>query len=260
MDFSRMKVNKRKAPRHDHRTLQLGKYLLHTHACQPNTLPPVPDTFDWSLPVTSLQMWDNDTVGDCTCAAFANALAVWAANTGQPFNVTTADVIAMYSAISGYVPGDETTDTGCDPLDVLNYLRKTGLAGHKIGAFLSVNPLLPQELRIASYLGMGIYTSVELPLSAQTQSMWDVVGDGKTGPSEAGSWGGHEVWSPARDTTGIETVLTWATRVRMSPAFAAKYASMRYVIISQDQLNGVGQTPYNINMDQLKADLQQVTA
>jgi len=260
MDFSQFKVNKRKTPRHDHRTLQLGKYLMRAYQFNnPNTLPPVPDTFDWSLPVKSLQMWDNDTVGNCTCAAFANALAVWAANTGKEFHITTADVLAMYSEISGYIPGDETTDTGCDPLDVLNYLRTTGLAGHKIGAFLSVNPLLPQELRIASYLGMGIYTSVELPLSAQIQSMWDVVGN-ESESAQAGSWGGHEVWSPARDITGIETVLTWATRVRMSPAFAAKYASMRYVIISQDQLNGVGQTPYNINLDQLKADLQQVTA
>ena len=258
MNFSSMKVNKRLVPfRHDHRTLCLGKYLKYDHVCQPPQLPPVPAAFDWSEPLTNLQMWDNDKVGDCTCAAFANALAVWCANTGREFNVTTADVLAMYSAVSGYIPGDETTDTGCDPLDVLNYLRKTGLAGHKIGAFLAVNPVLPQEICIAGYLGMGTYTSVALPLSAQTQTVWDVV-DGPSG--RVGSWGGHEVWTPGVDTIGTESVLTWATKISMTSAFARKYADLRYVLISPDQLNGVGQTPYNINLDQLRADLEQVTS
>src|SRR5215831_17287905 len=63
-------------PRHDHRTLRLARYL-------PTSLPPPPASCDWSTKDSpAWGMMDNDTLGDCTCAAMGHAIQVWTASNG----------------------------------------------------------------------------------------------------------------------------------------------------------------------------------
>src|SRR5208282_5056272 len=71
-------------------------------------LPTPPATKDWSSagqPALS-NIYDNDTLGDCVIAGGYHVDAVWTGNAGQLFTATDQQIIADYSAIGGYVPGD----------------------------------------------------------------------------------------------------------------------------------------------------------
>src|SRR6185312_120177 len=98
------------------------------------------------------------------------------------------DIVGAYSAITGYTPSRPETDQGAVELDVLAYWQRTGIAGHQIGAYASLDVLSMDHVRCAVNLFGGVYIGAALPLSAQSQTVWDVV-DGPSG--ESGTWGGH---------------------------------------------------------------------
>ena len=69
----------------------------------------------------------NDKIGDCTCAAAGHLIMEWT-SLAQPkmFTPTDPQIVAAYSAITGYNPKTGANDNGAAELDVLNYWRKTG--------------------------------------------------------------------------------------------------------------------------------------
>src|SRR5581483_817640 len=90
--------------------------------------------------VTTWPMYDNDEFGDCVWAAIGHQIQAFSAyGFGTVITVTNADVLAGYSAVTGFKPNDPSTDNGTVVQDALNYWRKTGIAGHKILAFAQVN-------------------------------------------------------------------------------------------------------------------------
>jgi hypothetical protein len=108
--------------------------------------------------------------------------------TGVEAQVTDQQVIAAYSAITGYDPATGANDNGARELDVLKYWRTTGIAGHQIGAFAEVGPTNHQEVGQSIYLFGGLYLGLNMPNTAQAQTSagepWDV----GTGPdAEPGS-------------------------------------------------------------------------
>ena len=170
-------------PRLDSRTLQLADYLpsLHdTSSGQGTALPakralaPAPRSVDWTAKISSWPMFSNDTVGDCTAAAAAHMIQCWTANAGDAVTPTDAQVIAAYSATGHYIVGDAATDHGALELDVLNFWRQQGIAGHKIAAYVSFSPQNFEHTRQAINIFGGIYVGLALPLSAQNQDVWDV--------------------------------------------------------------------------------------
>ena len=57
-------------------------------------------------------MMDNAQLGDCTCAAAGHLIMEWTANAqSKTFTPSDAQIIAAYSAITGYNPGPERTTT-----------------------------------------------------------------------------------------------------------------------------------------------------
>ena len=58
-------------------------------------------------------MMDNDQIGDCTCAAAGHLIMEWTAN-AQSKMVTPTDkqIVAAYSAITGYNPTTGANDNG----------------------------------------------------------------------------------------------------------------------------------------------------
>ena len=252
IDHKAVKLGKA-APRRDHRTLRLAEYLTPA-------LPPVPPSasFAGAVPTGNWGMFMNDTLGDCTCAAAAHLLMQWTGSAGALVTPTDADILAAYAAITGYTPSDPDSDGGAVELDVLNYWRATGIAGHKIGAYASVNPKNHAHVQAAAYLFGGLYIGVALPLSAQGQQTWDVVGDGKTGDSAPGSWGGHAVEVVAYDAGGL-WVVTWGALMRVTWAFWDAYVDEAYAILSPDFIEGNGNTPEGFALAALQADLAGVT-
>ena len=83
-------------------------------------LPPPPPSIDYTAGMpANLGELMNDSIGDCTCAAWGHAQQVWSFNSNPPMQtLPDADIEALYEAVGGYVPGDSSTDNGCVEQDV----------------------------------------------------------------------------------------------------------------------------------------------
>ena len=214
-------------------------------------------------------MMANDTLGDCTCAAAGHMIECWTANLGDAFTPTSAQVIAAYSAVSGYIVGNPATDNGAAELDVLNYWRQKGIAGHKIDAYaaLDLHPSRGNEprgqecVKQAISLFGGAYIGLALPLSAQQQTVWDVpsLWSRLRNQDAPGSWGGHAVPVLAYDAEGL-TCITWGAKKRMTWQFFAQYCDEAYAPLSRDWLNAQGTDPAGFDLAQLTADLATITS
>jgi hypothetical protein len=239
--------------RDDPRTLKLTNYLTPALAAPPTAT-------DWTTKVPSWPVFENDTVSDCTCAAAGHDIEAWTITaTGVEAQVTDQQVIEAYTAITGYNPATGANDKGANVLDVLNYWRTTGIAGHSIGAFAEVDATNHQEVKQSVYLFGGVYLGLSMPVTAQAQTSanepWDVV----TGPdAEPGSWGGHAVPGLAYDETSL-TVVTWGALQKMTWNFLDTYCEEAYAVISQDWLGSAATSPAGLDLQQLNNDLAAVT-
>src|SRR5262249_25947172 len=88
------------------------------------------------------------------------------------------EIIAAYSAITGYDPATGAGDNGAVVLDVLNYWHSTGIAGNRIAAYVAVDPRNTRHVAQAISLFGGIYIGVDVPRSAEQQfndhQPWDL--------------------------------------------------------------------------------------
>src|ERR1035437_2503024 len=92
--------------RFDDRTFKLSDYI--------RVLPTAPPLVDWSVKVPAYGMLCNDSLGCCVIAGMMHLAMQQRASAVLPVVFPSdADVIAAYSAIGGYVPGDPSTDNGC---------------------------------------------------------------------------------------------------------------------------------------------------
>lgn len=243
-DHSRMKLG-RKAVKTDTRTLALSKYLT-------SQLPAPPAAQNWLGGNSNWGMMLNDTLGDCTIAGVGHAVQVWSLNTGSEATVPDATIENYYEQWDGYVPGQPNTDNGGIELDVLTDWQKQGFAGHALLGFAKAKTTNLTEIRQSIALFGGVYIGLALPLTAQSQDVWDVVPrSGKNGAK--GSWGGHCVFVCAYDA-GSFTCITWGQPKQMTVAFWKKYCDEAYALLGQDWLNAKG-SPAGFDQAQLQADL-----
>lgn len=239
--------------RHDPRTLLFASYVGAG-------LPTAPAAFDLSTKVgASWGMMANDQLGDCTCAAAGHLLMEWTANAGKKmFTPTDKQIIAAYSAITGYNPTTGAHDDGAVEIDVLNYWRQSGMAGHKIGAYVALEPRNHIQIMDSVYIFEGCYIGLQLPISAQAQvknhQPWSVPPGGPVGDGKPGSWGGHAVPVVAYDSRGV-TVVTWGALQVMTWTFWETYCEEAYAILSNDYLTEKKQSPQGFNMQELQNDL-----
>jgi hypothetical protein len=252
IDTHKLKLGKGDA-RHDPRTLLLATYMTAG-------LPAPPASFDLTAKVgAAWGMMDNDQLGDCTCAAAGHLIMEWTANSGKKMiTPTDQQIVAAYSAITGYNPVTGANDNGANETDVLNYWRQSGIAGHKIGAYVATEPANHTHIMDAVYIFEGCYIGLQLPISAQAQTQnhqpWSVPPGGATGNGKPGSWGGHAVPVVAYDARTV-TVVTWGALQTMTWSFWETYCDEAYAIISADYINNKKQAPQGFSMKQLQIDL-----
>lgn len=242
------------APKVDDRTLQFVKYATAA-------LPSPPPIFALGGKVANLGMFLNDRLGDCTIAAAAHMEEVWTSWT-QLWTPTDAQAGAFYwrtgdpPSTTGTAGGP--TDTGRVEIDVLNSWRDVGFdgqGGHKIWGYTEVNVQNLQETRTATWLFGGLYIGIALPITAQSQHVWDVVpNSGENG--QPGSWGGHAVNVVEYDAKG-PTIITWGKRLKMTWAFWAKYVDEAYAVLSPDwaEASSTLKDPTGFLFSQLESDL-----
>lgn len=198
--------------------------------------------------------WDmlgNDVAGNCAAAMILHVIKGWLQLTGKADDITTADAIALYVAVSGregaaYDPATGANDNGLCILDVLNFMRTDGIRGHKIGAFAEVDPRDFEHIKLAIELYRGgLCIGLMLPTTAQNQDTWDV-----TPETVPGSWGGHAVDGAGYgifpvlgyDADGV-TIITWGSPKRLTWAFFALCCDEAYVVWAPECLeDGKGPT------------------
>lgn len=252
IDPRKLKLGKL-AARYDPRTLLLASYVTPA-------LPVPPPSVDLTPKVgASWGMMDNDQIGDCTIAAAGHLLMEWTANAGKKmFTPTDKQIVSAYSAVTGYNPSTGANDNGAVEIDVLNFWRQSGIAGHKIGAYVALEPTNHNHIMDAVYIFEGCYIGLQLPTSAQAQVQnhqpWSVPPGGPTGDGKPGSWGGHAVPIVGYDSRGL-TCVTWGALQIMTWTFWGAYCDEAYAIISTDYLNKREESPAGFNMQQLQADL-----
>jgi len=249
-----MKLGKRD-PRIDHRTLQMATYM------KAEALPQPPGYVTWNAAVGAYWgMMLNDELGDCTCAAVGHTIMAMTAQHGSPAVPSDADVLAAYEACGGYKPGDPATDNGAVELDVLNWWRKTGMAGHKLGAYAAVRPADQGEVRTAIWLFGSVYAGLALPLTAEGQEVWNVDLSAPaplSGRAAPGSWGGHAVPLLGYNQVGPLCV-TWGIPLQMTWDFWATYADEAYAPLSPDWVSGAVEAPSGFDLAQLTKDLEAI--
>ncbi len=242
----------RLAPRFDARTLRAARYLV------PAALPPLPSYVRWSHRARDpWGMMLNDRIGDCTCASAGHAIQTWTANQGQEVTLADADILAAYSAISGYDPTTGANDNGAVELDVLNYWRTTGIGGRKIGAYVALEPRDQREIKEGIYLFGGVYIGVALPLAWQNQSVWKAPHfhiDFGHAAWRPGSWGGHAVYVVDYDAE-YATCVSWGELIKIQWVAFPLYVEEAYGIISPEWVTDATKAPNGFDMTSLIADL-----
>jgi hypothetical protein len=197
-----------------------------------DTLPVPPATVDYTFGITAWGLMLNDNLGDCTIACPGHLIQSWTASAGKEVTVPDSVILAAYEAWDGYVNGNAATDNGGDILTVLQDWQAQGLGGFEITASAEIN-LTQLRISQAIYAFGGANCGVALPLTAQSQvgGTWDVIGDGKTGPSAPGSWGLHCTAVVAYNAIGPVCV-TWGQLQQMTWSFFMNYYDEAHAVIS----------------------------
>jgi hypothetical protein len=235
---------------------KLGNYL---HA----TLPTPPSTCDYSLAARGVlvDVYDNDALGDCVIAGGYHIVGTETGNAGNLYHANSEQIVADYHAIGGYVPGDSSTDQGCDEVTALNYWTEHGFAnGSKLLGWATVDATKPEQVRLACYLFENLFFGIALPdpwLSPFPSSdgfVWDVAGNPDYG-------NGHCVVGVGYNTRGV-IIDTWGMLGTLTFEAIAKYAvdtagGQLYVMLSPDQCaKAATKAPNGVAWADLIADFQ----
>jgi len=227
------------------------------------TLPPPPPSVDYTQGMPpNLGMMMNDTLGDCTCAAYYHALQVWSFDANPPMQTQPdQDVEDLYELACGYKPSQGGEGPGGNEQHVLTYLLKhgapTGPAGktqHKIAAFVEVDPRNTDDVKRAiadcgvAYIGFNVPQFL-MPANAPPPEVWDVQS------SDTTIIGGHAVVLAGYDANGAK-VISWGSYYTMTWAFFAQYVDEVYAIADATWVEAKGTSPGGLSLASLEAQMQ----
>lgn len=231
-------------PIYDPRTLRLENYLNIPK------LPPLPETSDWFAKTSKFPMDGNSDYGDCVVAGAAHMIQTWSANAGREVVLPEKTVINTYLNLTG---GE---DTGLNMLEFLKFWRTTGIAGHKIGAFVAIDPQNLTSWRYTNYLFGGVFSGFMLPESAMAQfdqgKTWDVVPNSKIA-------GGHCV-NGGIATPRLIKLATWGKTQWATVRFVGQNCDEAYAVLSLEWFDKNHKTPAGFAWKDLVSDLRAVTA
>jgi len=228
------------------------------------TLAPPPPSVDYTKGMpANLGMMLNDTLGDCTCAAFYHALQVWSFNADPPIDTESDnDVKLLYEQACGYKPSAGGEGPGGNEQKVLKYILTKGApAGtnggtrDKIAAFVEVDPRITDDVKrcIAdcgvAYIGFNVPAFLMPAPPAQPPAVWDVQ------PTNTKIIGGHAVVLAGYDVNGAR-VISWGSYYTMTWAFFATYVDEVYAIADADWITKKGTSPGGMSLADLEAQMQ----
>jgi hypothetical protein len=233
-------------------TFRLADYVDKT------LLPHPPVTFGHEKAVASWGMLGNDSVGDCVLAGAAHEHMVWCDEPAPTVacRFDTPSVLKAYSELTGYVPGEPSTDRGTDMAKAASWRRKTGIADadrhvHKIAAYLALEAGNVSEILTACWLFGAVGVGLQLPAYAMDEfnagRAWTVK------RTNTATLGGHYV--PIVAHRGDLVCVTWGRAQKMATSFLAVCCDESIAYVSNEVLN-CGKSPEGFNAAQLLADLK----
>lgn len=237
--------------------LSAPRLMLAPHL---TTAPETPRVADYLSLVPSWPMYGNDRYGDCVFAMVGHfTQAATRYGEGAEERMTTTQVLNAYSAVTGFDPADPDTDRGTVMQDAMTYWRKTGVGGHKIRAFASVNPTNHAELRAAVQIFGAALIGFNFPSFA-----WDQFDQGRPWDVSTSSLdieGGHAVHVGAYDADDrMVTLTTWGTTQQMTYDFWDRYVDEVWVVITDEWLNALnGKSPTGLDLYGLGEDFAALT-
>jgi hypothetical protein len=241
------------ARKYSGRILKLSDYLAAVPA------PPEKVYYEYKIK-TPWGVDANDTVGDCTCACIAHMIMLATAHTNTLVVPTTDQVLAVYSAITGYDPsqtqpdGSNPTDNGANIADVLNYWQNTGMpagAGvHKITAWVQIDQTNLIEVKQALWLFGGVDLGINVYQSMMDQTNAKTAWDDPSGSI----LGGHSVPIFGFGSEGC-TCVTWGALQQMGWACFETICDEAYCVITPDWINQLTGKAYSgFDVATLEAD------
>lgn len=201
----------------------------------------------------------NDNAGDCVFAGAAHETMLWCKEAGVDTAFDDKAVLSDYSAVTGYVPGDDATDQGTDMQVAASYRRKTGIADatgkrHTIAAYLAITPGDIKQLYAAMYLFGAVGIGIRFPGSAMDQfnrrKPWSIVKGARV-------TGGHYV--PLVAKRGSLTCVTWGQTQKMTVPFYKEFCDEALAYVSLEALTD-GRSPEGFDAEALTKALNGLKA
>lgn len=227
------------------------------------TLPAPPASVDYlSKMPSSLGMFLNDQLGDCTCAAVYHAIQVWTFATGTMQTDPDSDVLAIYEKFCGYVPGNPATDQGGIEQNVLHDWLTQGvptLTGtNKLYGWVEVDPRNHTDImRVINecgvcYIGFDVPSNILPPDGAPPPNVW-------TYQPGADIEGGHAVVLAGYNASEL-MLISWGAKYSMTWEFFDNYVMETYALVDADWVKSTGETPLGMSMQTLNQQMDSMRA
>lgn len=237
-------------PVEDKRDLLFARYRI------PSKLPTPPAQFGRETLVQKWGILGNEKFGCCVFSGAAHEVMLWNAECDTVVPFRDKDVLADYSALTGFNPRRPASDQGTDMRQAMMYRLKTGVVDadgkrHKLGGFVALEPGNLTQLWQATYIFGAVALGFKLTQTAMDQfeagKPWDV---GK----KSRVVGGHYVPAVAR-RGGNGLVVSWGRLQAFTPAFYQTYCDQAFAMLSEERLSQ-GKTHEGFDLEALRADLK----
>jgi hypothetical protein len=226
--------------------------------------PASPDTCDWTGPVNGAwPMFANDAWGCCTISALCGTLLSDGVNAGRGrLEVPDPYIVGLYGAVlrdeDGTVldAGNPATDRGLVALDLLEYVRIHTLNGRTLDGHGALREHDEAEIQATIHLFGSAYVGLNMPITAQGATSWDVPAGGWTPDNSPGSWGGHMVAVLGYDRPAdTYLVISWGQPFPMSGGFLRACIDEAHVTSLGDWLAVTGRAPSGLDVAALRSEL-----
>jgi hypothetical protein len=209
-----VRLGGRKIPKVFHTTLKMSHFLQLS-----DLVPAPPPSMD--LTKTSLAAQRNidlnDTLGDCVIAGRAHRIALATGAAGNTFAYSKDQILKEYERVGGYVPGDASTDQGCDMTTAAEDAVKVGYAdGSKDVGYVSVDAGNPNEVKAAFFvlengdLGLALPDAWINPFPSTDGFVWDVAGAPDPENGHCVQIVGYNTSGVLINSWGLFGTITWA--------------------------------------------------
>lgn len=229
------------------------------------TLPAPPSWVNWYAAIGEWGMLGNDVVGDCVEAMAGHATLQFTTYSGSPREPTAAEAIALYSEITGYIPGNPGTDNGTVVLGAGGLMERWAKAGIVYGgvrseakAYCRVRLSLADLQQAIHYFG-GVGLGINVPESIVAGDTVPFMWADPSGPMA----GGHEVWVNGYEEIAGDLVfdlVSWGVRCRMTSAFLLGTAEEAVAIYDPDSLDARGMNAEDFDPAELLAAMAVIKA